>query len=437
MKFGLEVEKFLYDLKHNKPSEGVFHFLDAFHDYDPDSERNITNEFVLNMVEIVTDCSDDPSDILKEYVVDYLMFSSVARRESVSMIGMGSLPMDYQPHMAPRWAYFVQNSILSKKIQESWTMSKDSALTPAGNCAGIHIHTEVETTPEYLFSNRELQDKFNLGLMLTPMIAFASSPYFFGEHRAKSMRGQKYFYGVYNDYPLNGDLPPLMHSSEEVLLYFKKAAEEWMREGTSLGLPQEDLEKLLKRKGASWNPIRWNRHWNTIELRCLDSDRLDYDCAKFIWVTGAMKRMDLKGEALRCFPLKGPLSEKMVDEVFRVDHGVVTILSNEGIKELFNRAIEFGLHDPLVVRYLERLGEFAVKGIDTDNMPLFNILKDSLLKKETTADRFLDFCGSKENITSNEAQNLVLGAIEEEIKVIRSFVHHFPSLSAQGMKYLR
>lgn len=335
MKFGLEIEKFLFDLKHMRPSDGVLQFIDALSDFG--SESHITNEFVLNIVEIVTNPSEKPMDLMKDYLSNYLMFNSIAHRASVSMVGLGSLPMKYQPRMAPKWSYLVQNSILDKKLHESWTMDKKSPLTPAGNCAGIHIHTEIETLPEYLFSTTELQDKFNMGLILTPMIAFASSPYFFGQHEACSMRAQRYFNGVYQNFPLNGGLPHVMESSEEVLRFFQYGASHWVNAGVAIGIPEVELNKLVRAKGASWNPIRWNRAWNTIELRCLDSDRIDLDCAKLTGVCGAMKRMDLKGEALKCRPIDtlNEIDESMVDLCFNVSDGRVTILPSHAIKELF------------------------------------------------------------------------------------------------------
>lgn len=439
MKFGLESEKFLFNLKHSKPSEGVFRFIDALTDLDPQSLRNITNEFVLNIVEIVSEASEDPIEVLNQYIGDYLMFHSITNRESVAVVGMGSLPVDYQPHMSPKWPYFVQNCILDKKMQNSYIMTKESPLTPAGNCAGIHIHTEIETLPEYLFSTRELQDKFNLGLMLTPMIAFASSPYFFGEHSASSMRGQRYFNGVYKDFPLNGGLPHVMESSEEVLKFFQFSAIHWIKAGVAVGLHEEELQRLIGKKGASWNPIRWNRTWNTIELRCIDSDRIDLDCSKFIWVTGAMKRTDLKGEALKCKPIEteAALDEKMVDEAFKVTGEWVTILPSHAIKDMFQRSIKSGLKDPLVKRYLMRLSEFARKGVDKDGVLLFDNLQNVLESGETTSEMLLQKFGNDEKIAKPHAINLINAAIDREKSILKNFRQYLPEASVHFKKFFK
>lgn len=422
MKFGLEVEKFLFDLRRGKPSEGVFRFIDALTDLDGSSRKTITNEFVLNMVEIVMDANEDPLVIINDYLSDYIMFNTIARREQVAMVGLGSMPMRFQPHMSPKWAYFVQNSILDKKIQSSWMMSKDSPLTPAGNCAGIHVHAEIDTLPEYLFSNRELQDKFNLGLMLTPMIAFSSSPYFFGEHDAASMRGLNYYDKVYKDFPLNGGLPHVMNSSEEVLKFFQFSSEHWITAGTNIGLPQDDLEKLIRKKGASWNPVRWNRTWNTIELRCMDSDRIDYDCAKFVWATSAFKRMDLKGEALQCQVMEeAQLSTELVSRAFEVNQGKVNILPTLAIKDLFQRAIKDGVKDDLVYMYLHRLCQFALPSVPESCRDIFEILQIVLANRKTTGDVLAEEAEFSPSIDNMVAGKITTKLIDEEKKVLKAF----------------
>lgn len=435
MKFGLESEKFLFDLKKQRPSNGVFRFIDALTDYETNTSK-VTNEFVLNMVEIICSPSENVLDVIKEYVLNYLMFNSVAKRESVTMVGMGSMPMDYQPHMTPKWQYLVQNSILKGELQDSWMMTKEWPLTPAGNCAGIHVHSEIETLPEYLFSTNELQDKFNLALMLTPMIAFASSPYFFGEHSAFSMRGESYYNGLYVKFPKNGQLPPVMQSSADVLNFFKESTDEWVKAGEKVGLPLEDLKNLTNQKGASWNPVRWNRKWNTIELRCLDSDRIDLDCSKFVWVTGAMKRSDLAGEALKCKVVEGPL-EEVVNECFHVENGFVSILSSESIFDLFQRAIKSGLKDPVVHRYLMRLKDFAKVGVHKKCLALFHTLESYLEKQEASSDILFKEAGEQTHIVTAKASYLVQFMIDHEEKALHDFIEKFPDVKHEAAKYLQ
>ncbi|WPU65710.1 hypothetical protein [Peredibacter starrii] len=435
MKFGLEIEKFLFDLKHNRPSDGVFRFIDALSDFELHESsapiNQVTNEFVLNLVEIVTEPSTAPLDVLKGYIENYLRLKSVALREAATLVPLGSMPMEYQPHMTPKWSYFVQNCILDQKIQSSWMLNKDTPLTPAGNCAGMHVHFEVETAGEYLFSNRELQDKFNMGLMLTPMIAFGSSPYFFGRHEASSMRGIRYFEGVYKNYPMNGALPPVMNSSQEVLLFFQKSSANWIELGKGIGLPEEDLSRLVLKKGANWNPIRWNRTWNTIELRCLESDRLDFDCSKFIWATAVMKRMDLKGEGLKCVPIQSSaqVDKAMLDECFNISGNEVAILSSEGIQDIFKRAMHKGLKDPIVEQYLYRVADFARPSVDPSCLPIFMILEDVLISKGTSSELLLERSERLEKISNEQAVDLVHFSIESEKKILTSFLDHFPELS--------
>lgn len=430
MKFGLESEKFIFDLRGKKPSDGVYHFIDALYESLPEEsqERQVTNEFVLNMLEIVTKSSTSPRRILKDYLLHYLLITGIARREGVAIVPLASLPMDYVPHIIPKWAFLVQNCILSGKRLGSWEMDRSSPLRAGGNCCGVHIHGEVQTPREYLFSGRELMDKFNLGLMLTPMIGFASSPFFFGEHQAHSMRGRRYYQEIYRNFPLIGGLAPVMNSSTEVLLYFKEGTDDWIRKGTEVGFTQQEMVKHTGEKGANWSPLRWNKKWNTIELRCIESDRIDLDAAKFIWVYGCMKRLDIHGENLKCEVLSSELSlEELLAEAFRVEEDRVKILPTWAIKEVFERAILFGLEDAVVSQYLQGLGEFALGGISENYFWLFHILQDRLERRETTSSHLLRSFG--EEVTRENSLKIVDAAIQDERAILDSFLLHYPDIT--------
>ena len=428
MKFGLESEKFIFNLKNKQPSRGVFRFLDALSDFQKNT--NATNEFVLNMVEIGTTPSHSPMEVLKDYLFNYLMLKSVALREQVALVPMGSLPMEYLPHMTPKWAYMVQNSILAGRKQDSWMMDQKSPLKAAGNCAGMHVHVEVETPPEFLFSNRELQDKFNMGLMMSPLIAFGSSPYFFGVHEAMSMRGHRYYNGVYKNHPLNGGLPPVMESSIEVLDFVQDSIRKWVDRGIKLGFSREDLEKLTAKKGANWNPVRWNRQWNTIEIRCLESDSVDMDGSKFVWIAGAMGRLDLKSEALTCSQLKTTkkVDKAMLEDCFDVRGGRVSILPTEAIQQIFSRAIKYGTKDKLVETYLHRLAAFSQKGLDPEYRWAFKILKRALDTHQTTSEILVARAKNKKVITNLQAANLVSFAVQKQDKIIQAIQKHIPEV---------
>lgn len=433
MKFGLESEKFLFDVHTQRPSKGVFRFLDALSDFESlgaDLHQKITNEFVMNMIELGTDPSSDPMDVIREYLFNHLLVQAVAQREYVALVSMGSMPMDYQPHMLPKWPYFVQNSILDSKKQKSWMMDKNSPLLSAGNCAGVHVHSEVETPPEFLFSNRELQDKFNMGLMMTPLIAFSSSPYFFGKHKASSMRGLRYFYQVYKKFPLNGALPPVMNSSADVLSFIQSSVHLWKERGAAIGLDQEDLHRLTLKKGANWNPLRWNRQWNTIELRCLDSDRIDLDCSKFIWVVNAMKRMDLQGENLETTPLptRQKVDRHMLDECLQVSGRKVSILSSAALEEIFMRAVIKGTKDDLVEHYLYRLADFSKEKMDRDQLWIHQILKRVLESHQTTSQKLLAITHAKPTISGEVGVELVNFAIDDQKKIMKLIKKYVPEV---------
>jgi hypothetical protein len=438
MMFGLESEKFIFNLKTGMPSKGVFSFLDALSDFHrihgKDSvDTRVTNEFVLSMVEIGTAPSHSPMEVLKDYLTNYLMIQSIASREEVTLTPLASLPMDYLPHMTPKWAYYVQNSILAEKKQKGWMMEKSSPLRAAGNCAGIHVHTEIETPPEFLFSSSELKNKFNMGLMLTPLIAFASSPYFFGRHEANSMRGLRYYSGVYRKHPLNGGLPNVMETSVDVLNYTKESSEHWMKEALRLGFKKAEIQALTATKGANWNPVRWNCRWNTIELRCIESDLVSLEASKFIWICSSMKRFDVEGEALETETLKSvkKLDRRMIAESLDVSGKRVSILPSHALRELFDRAILHGTKDPLVEQYLHCLSAFVKPSLEPEYKWIFKILQRVLDKHQSTSDVILKKTRGKKRITNEYAGQIVREAINEQDKVALALKRYVPEVFQQ------
>jgi len=432
MKIGFESEKILYQLQEKSIYHGVFRLVDALSDYvsfhGEDIPDKVSNEFVLNMVEMNTIASPSQREVVEDYLLLYQIVRDVSSRDNVVPLPLSAVPFHFTPTMVPKWAYYVQNSILSGKRLKDWALLETSPLADAGNCAGLHAHFEIEALPEFLMFDRELCDKHNMGLMLTPMVAFASSPYFLSDHSAHSMRGKRYYYGVYANHPLNGGLPPVFKSSEEVLRYTHSGLEHWIGQGTSIGFKEDDLRKLIVKKGANWSMVRWNRTWNTIELRCLESDRIDYDVAKFIWVAGAMKRLDLKGEALKPVTLPDtPLSQELIEQSLQVTETEVTILPTQAIHDLTNRAIQFGLSDALVECYLKRLAEFARPGVDEDCMNTFAILERVIESKRTTSALVLEMTGGTPSLTQEKCLPHIEKLIEQNSVALKNLRADFPT----------
>jgi hypothetical protein len=434
MKFGFESEKLLFDLKDNSIFHGVFQLVDALSDYallhGDDIPKKVTNEFVLNMVEMNTLASTSQREVIEDYLLLYQLVNDVSLREKVSPLPLAAVPFQFTPNMAPKWAYYVQNSILSGKRPRSWQLSPNSPLADAGNCAGLHAHFEIECLPEFLFFTKELVHKHNAALMLAPMVAFAASPYFYDTHTAHSMRSSRYYLGVYEKFQLNGRLPPVMETSEEVLRYTLAGMEYWVRAGVSVGFARHDMENLVAKKGANWSMVRWNRRWNTIELRCLESDRIDYDVSKFVWAAGAMRRFDWKGEALEPEPLQStaPLDGHMIADVWRVSGKTVSILSTAAIHDLTTRAIKNGVEDPFVEAYLHRLADFAEPGVDDDCVPVFNILKHALAAGTSTSEVILRWTRHAAHVTQEQCVPIIKDLVDQERAAIAALREEFPTV---------
>jgi gamma-glutamyl:cysteine ligase YbdK (ATP-grasp superfamily) len=418
MKFGLESEKFLFNVRTNKPSEQSFDVIARLNQIKRrgfDAKR-ICHEFVLHMLEFNSLAAASPLEVLQDYILHESILNQVLQEMGLATVPLGSLPLKYSQHMVDAFSYHVQNSILTHHQRDDLLLDDATPLRWAGNCAGMHVHIELESPVDEIPHSHELQDKFNMGLMLTPLIAFASSPYFFGSHQAASMRGLHYYYHLYHEYPLSGALPPVVDGPEELMQFIDQGNAQWIREGQRLGFARAEMLKLVGNKGANWNPVRWNRTWNTIELRCFDSDRPELDCAKFVWVTGAMQRMSLMGEALSCRPLisEGPLNLSVVEQCFAVSDGVVNVLDSRGISEIFQRAIYSGTRDPLVQNYLQRLAEFSRPGISPELTYLHDYLLEVLQGHDTTAERILQQCHYAHEIDQQQALEIIHQAISEK-----------------------
>ncbi|RYZ72751.1 MAG: hypothetical protein EOP09_02780, partial [Proteobacteria bacterium] len=126
MKFGFESEKILYDLQEKSIYHGVFRLVDALSDYisfhGEDIPKKITNEFVLNMVEMNTVASQSQREVIEDYLLLFQIVKDVARRDNVTPLPMAAVPFHFTPTMVPKWAYYVQNSILSGKRLKDWAL---------------------------------------------------------------------------------------------------------------------------------------------------------------------------------------------------------------------------------------------------------------------------------------------------------------------------
>jgi gamma-glutamyl:cysteine ligase YbdK (ATP-grasp superfamily) len=386
VRFGFESEKILFNTARERVFHGVHHLLNALSDLArEDDARRVEPEFVLNMVEIVSSASASLLDVAREYIRSYAVVEAIGARASAVMLPVGSYPLPFKPIMAPKWRYSVQNAILMGDVDAGFTLVRGRGLFDAANCAGVHVHAEITTLPEFLAFTRELADKHNLGVALVPLIALASSPYFRNRHRAHSMRAHRYYGHVYRGFRAHGGLPPLFRTSNEVLRHYHRGMQRWVDRGVALGFAPDEMRRLTERHGAHWGMLRWSRRLNTIELRCFDTDRVDLDLAKLALVAGAMRRLDVTGEAL----VVTPRSDLPIERAFTVENGAVCIPDGERLPLIVKAAIRHGLRDDVVAAYLARLVEFATRGIAPEESFLAEPAIDSIARRETTADRIL------------------------------------------------
>ncbi len=418
MRFGFESEKILWDTAKKRVSNTALRTLQTLEDYriayGADEIGRVTGEFVQSMVEMNSNPSESVFELARDYLFSYELVREANSRANKKTLPMGSAPLPFEVLMVSKWQYFVQNAILSGDPEIGWTLEPKHGLYPAANCAGVHLHAEIETLPEHLNFSNELRDKFNLALSLAPFCAFASSPYFGGVHEAHSMRIRKYFFGVYGKFPEFGGVPPLANSSEEVLRYFLRSMNVWREKAISLGFDATEMSALAARGGANWGLVRYNRKWNTVEMRCFDTDLVGMDVGKLVVVSRAMKRTDVRGEALQTRILANPKGgldsdsmAAMIEESFEVSANMVALPSTETLHHLIDVASIRGLHDDLVYRYLQKAFAFAGAIQDRKERWLAIDLERALHDRKTTSDRILEFTGHKKTLTREDAEGLV------------------------------
>jgi gamma-glutamyl:cysteine ligase YbdK (ATP-grasp superfamily) len=431
MKFGLESEKMIYDLKEKKISHSAQRMLQGLEDYkviygDSDVNR-VTGEFVHSMIEMASSPTADVFGVVRDYLISYGLVREVAERTGKRLLPVGSYPLSFQPTMVSKWEYYVKNAILSNNSEVGWELAPGHGLFAAANCAGVHVHAELETQPQFHPFSNEIIDKHNLAVALIPLCAFSSSPYFEGVHEAKSMRAYRYFFGIYEKFATGAGIPPMFSSSLSLLRYYLQTSRTWVSRGESLGFDPSDLQKLTVRNGANWGMVRWNYKWNTIEMRCFDTDLVGMDLAKFTLASRALKRADLKGEHLHARILLGEnadlpsdpikqdaLIKTLLPEIFEVTGSEVTVLPTVLMHRLIYLSVTEGLSHPLVYEYIGKIIRFASYELDWKEKWVANVLTKAYFDCESTSDWILKFTHRKKNLRREDVDQLILELLKKE-----------------------
>jgi len=431
MKFGLESEKMIYDLKEKKISNSAQRMLQSLEDYkviygDSDVNR-VTGEFVHSMIEMSSSPTTDVFGVVRDYLFSYELVKEVADRTGGRLLPMGSYPLSYQPTMVSKWEYHVKNSILSNNPDVGWELSPEHGLFAAANCAGVHVHAELETQLQFHPFSNEIIDKHNLAVALIPLCAFSSSPYSEGIHEAKSMRAHRYFYGIYEKFSKGSGIPPMFSSSLSLLRYYLQTGRTWISRGESLGYDPEELQKLTVGNGANWGMVRWNYKWNTIEMRCFDTDLVGMDLAKFTLASRALKRADLKGEHLHTRILFGEnadlpteiekqdaLIKTLLPELLAVNAGDVSVLPTILMNRLIYLSVTEGLSNGLVYDYVGRVIKFASYELDWKEKWVANTLTKAYFDCESTSDWILKLTNKKKNLRPEEVDALIHELLKKE-----------------------
>jgi hypothetical protein len=431
MRFGFESEKLIYDAKQNKISDYANRILVILEDYKvlygEDEINRVTGEFVFNMIELSSSPSESVFDVARDYLFSYELIRDASKRLGKTVLPIASYPLHHAPSMVPKWAYYLQNAVLSHDAEIGWKLLPEHKLYPAANCAGVHLHAEIDTFPEYLSFTDELVNKYNLAVSLVPLNAFASSPYWESHREANSTRCTKYFRGIYGPHPENGGIPQIYTESAQVVKQALRAYESWKGKAEALGFSSGEVRKILQKSGAHWGMVRWNRKWNTVEMRCFDTDLVGMDVGKFTLASRALKRTDLQGEALRMKAMTAP-SESIANDPAKLDTwiaerlseslavsgGDVQIFPTAAIQRLIILAMEEGLSNDLVYQYNDRILNFATAHMSRRERWMADEVITAFQKREATSDWMLKETSKKKTLRKEDVDSLMATLLERE-----------------------
>jgi gamma-glutamyl:cysteine ligase YbdK (ATP-grasp superfamily) len=436
MKFGLESEKIIYDVKNKQITNKAYRIIDALSDYKvpygDDPVERVKPEFVLNMIELISNPSESLLDVARDYLFSYEIVRDAASRHHVVLLPIASFPLAFDPVMVTKWSYLVKNSILSKNYDPGWDLKPEHALFNAANCSGVHIHCEIFTPSELVPFNHELMSKHNLASALTPLISLSSSPYFNGEHEAKSMRVKKYFMDLYGNTPLQGGMPEIYSSSLETVKHYYDSYTDWLRLAKEVGHDVDAVAKMIKETGADWGMIRWNRKWNTVEMRCLDNDFVDMNIGKFVAAAGALRCLSkLPNEDIQVLPLPKSHSvtemREKVKRTFELNGNTIWVLATEDLHEVLKQATYQGLESDLVYDYMKKLTLFSLQNLKPEEKWLLIPVIESIKNRTSTSDWILQKMGKVKKLNRDTWDRFFEEMIHEENNRFQIVVSKLPT----------
>lgn len=423
MKFGLESEKIIYDSKEKQITNKAYRIIDALSDYKvpygDDPVERVKTEFVLNMIELISNPSESLLDVARDYLFSYEIVRDAATRHNVVLLPIASFPLAFDPVMVTKWPYLVKNSILSNIYDPGWDLKPEHALFNAANCSGVHIHCEIFTPSQLVPFNHELMSKHNLASALTPLIALASSPYFNGEHEAKSMRVKKYFMGLYGKNPMQGGFPEIYSSSLETAKHYYDSYTDWLRQAGEVGHDVEAVARMIKDTGADWGMIRWNRKWNTVEMRCLDNDFVDMNIGKFVAAAGCLRYLSkLPDQDLQVLPLPKSHNEaeirEKINRIFEGDGKTLWVLHTADLHIILEHAAIQGLENDLVYEYLKKVIHFSLQNLQPEEKWLLIPVIHAVKNRTSTSDWILQKMGKAKKLDSKTWDRFFEEMIHEE-----------------------
>ncbi|ADB63713.1 glutamate--cysteine ligase GCS2 (plasmid) [Haloterrigena turkmenica DSM 5511] len=275
------------------------------------------------MLEIVTDPCDDVPELREEVTVRLREAIEVAQEEGRHLVPLGT-PLNAGPVTTsdgPRTR--IQREVLGEAFEN------------ATHCAGTHLHVDqIEGA---------VTDQLNLLTALDPAFALvASSSYNQGHNVAACARSHVYRQTCYGDHPQLGQLWPYVEDVAEWDDRIDAAFDQFRRQALSYGVEPATFDAHFTPEDSIWAPVRLREKFDTIEWRAPD-----------VALPGQILRLV---EDIRDILSLVPDRRVEIGGRAGVTTSTVSIPAFDRLQQYVKLAIDHGLEDLTIRRYLETMG---------------------------------------------------------------------------------
>lgn len=358
-------------------------------------DKNITikKECAKNMTEIASYPSGNIPDTMVHLLRELEYLVSVADKEGVLLLPLGTYPGKFNPVMRGDRQYKIKESIFGKN---RWKIG--------GRCSGFHCHYGL---PKGIFDSQlrvlkmvvrsKIKDSFvnsyNFLIAADPALAcfMQSSPFYQGRHLGKDSRMIMYRGGdalrnedgLYANFEEFGGLPHYKPTALDIMDIITTRYETWKAYVKKLELNIKVLSIYGSVLDTAWGPLKINPH-GTLEARGMDVNH-----PIFIAGVGTMIKYILRKLQEEFYTVVP--SEIGIKEPFKVEGDIIYIPPFSYVRnELQGLSAYKGLESDAIYNYCRRFLKFSQSVMPANFLKLTEPFGEMLKKRKTVSDEILE-----------------------------------------------